>query len=71
MLFWEQSLPDVKVLSEDLSIKVNLKEGTLKFFNQAKELVEYSAVQFHLHAPAEHTINGERHDAEFHIVHKI
>jgi hypothetical protein len=44
VLFWEQSLPEVKVLSENLSIQVNLKEGTLKFFNQAKELVEYSAV---------------------------
>jgi carbonic anhydrase len=30
----------------------------------------YSLVQFHLHAPAEHTLDGRSFDAELHLVHK-
>lgn len=30
----------------------------------------YPLVQFHLHEPAEHLVNGVRHDAELHLVHK-
>ncbi len=29
----------------------------------------YQLVQFHFHAPAEHTINGVQYDAELHLVH--
>jgi carbonic anhydrase len=29
----------------------------------------YRLVQFHFHAPSEHTINGVRYDAELHLVH--
>jgi carbonic anhydrase len=29
----------------------------------------YKLVQFHFHAPSEHTINGVRYDAELHLVH--
>jgi carbonic anhydrase len=29
----------------------------------------YQLVQFHFHAPSEHTINGIRYDAELHLVH--
>ncbi len=29
----------------------------------------YQLVQFHFHAPSEHTINGVRYDAELHLVH--
>jgi carbonic anhydrase len=29
----------------------------------------YKLVQFHFHAPSEHTINGFRYDAELHLVH--
>lgn len=31
---------------------------------------EFSLVQFHFHAPSEHTVDGEHHDAEVHLVHK-
>lgn len=33
------------------------------------ETVEFQAVQMHLHAPSEHTIEGYHFDAELHIVH--
>ena len=31
--------------------------------------VEYDALQFHFHAPSEHTIDEELRDLELHIVH--
>ena len=31
--------------------------------------VAYQLVQFHFHGPSEHTINGEGHDMELHLVH--
>jgi carbonic anhydrase len=30
----------------------------------------YALAQFHMHAPSEHTIDGQRFDAELHLVHK-
>ncbi|CAG9310102.1 unnamed protein product [Blepharisma stoltei] len=30
---------------------------------------QFDSLQFHFHAPAEHLINGDRHDLEMHIVH--
>jgi len=32
---------------------------------------EFEAVQFHFHAPTEHTINGKHFDLELHIVHQM
>lgn len=31
---------------------------------------DYELIQFHLHAPSDHTINGRRYDAELHLVHQ-
>jgi carbonic anhydrase len=33
--------------------------------------VAYKLAQFHFHAPSEHTVNGEKFDAELHLVHTI
>jgi carbonic anhydrase len=30
----------------------------------------YQLIQFHFHAPSEHTINGTQYDAELHLVHR-
>lgn len=30
----------------------------------------YEPIQFHFHAPSEHTINGESYDLELHLVHR-
>jgi carbonic anhydrase len=30
----------------------------------------YQLVQFHFHAPSEHTVDGKQYDAELHLVHK-
>ena len=34
-------------------------------------ILRYNALQFHIHAPSEHQINGVYYDAEIHIVFKI
>ena len=31
---------------------------------------EYRLLQFHYHAPSEHTVDGKQHDAELHFVHE-
>jgi carbonic anhydrase len=30
---------------------------------------QFKPLQFHVHAPAEHTVNGHRYPLEFHLVH--
>mmetsp|Transcript_41130 Transcript_41130/g.30245 ORF Transcript_41130/g.30245 Transcript_41130/m.30245 type:complete len:119 (+) Transcript_41130:213-569(+) len=39
---------------------VNFQDGTKR---------SYHLLQFHMHSPSEHTINGLHYDAEMHIVH--
>lgn len=34
------------------------------------EMLEFSVLQFHFHAPSEHTFGLEHNDLEMHIVHK-
>ena len=43
--------------------------GTLVFTTPEGETELYKVVQFHFHAPSEHTFRGKRYDAELHIVH--
>jgi carbonic anhydrase len=43
------------------------KESTLSVGSQPTDV--YKLVQFHFHAPSEHTINGVHYDAELHLVH--
>jgi carbonic anhydrase len=50
--------------------------GTLKAsFGSGPEIrlngIPYDLIQFHFHAPAEHTVNGQRADMEVHFVHLI
>lgn len=32
---------------------------------------EFTAAQFHIHTPSEHTVNGIHYDLEMHIVHTL
>jgi len=45
----------------DYFIRANLE-------NDAGETHSYDAIQFHFHAPSEHTIEGKHSDLEMHIV---
>lgn len=40
------------------------------FYDETKKAKQYTPLQFHFHAPSEHTIDGHTYDLELHIVHK-
>lgn len=46
------------------AIQVNMEGGTLTY-----EGTTYKLTQFHIHAPSEHTVEGDRFAAEIHLVH--
>jgi len=50
------------------SLKWELKHGVGKTALHRSKV--FNALQFHIHTGAEHTINGVRHDIEFHFVHQ-
>ena len=45
-------------------------KGALTWFDVNGNPDNYDALQFHFHAPSEHTFNGHHYDLEMHIVHK-
>ncbi len=49
--------------------QVGYKDGSLAFWDEEGELGLYNILQFHVHAPSEHTFDGEHYDLELHIVH--
>jgi carbonic anhydrase len=42
----------------------------LFLYDETRTKKEYEPLQFHWHAPSEHTFNGKHYDMELHIVHK-
>ena len=42
-------------------------ELNITFWNGSREY--FTPKQFHLHAPSEHSVDGELYDAEIHLVH--
>ena len=48
------------------TIQVNVDEGSQIVYNE----ISYSLLQFHLHSPSEHTIDGEAAPMEIHFVHQ-
>jgi len=46
------------------------KEEYLQLIDETRTKKAYTPLQFHLHAPSEHTFNGKHYDLELHIVHK-
>lgn len=44
--------------------------GNLAFWEESEhEATLFAPIQFHIHAPSEHTFNGKHYDLELHIVH--
>ena len=54
------------LLDNGHTVQANAAPGSTLTANGAR----YGFVQFHLHAPSEHTVAGKRFDAELHLVHK-
>jgi carbonic anhydrase len=54
------------ILNNGHTVQVNYDAGSYIELDG----VRYDVLQFHYHAPSEHTVNGETFPAELHIVHK-
>ena len=59
-LAWTTSIPNVDG-------QLDRTELEITFFDGKK--TSFSPLQFHLHAPSEHSVDGNLYDAEMHIVH--
>jgi len=71
-LFWtDHDLCGLKVCDMGNTLQVNGAFSKLLGTDVDGGVYEYEAIQFHFHAPAEHTIRGEFYDLELHIVHQI
>ncbi|CDW72963.1 UNKNOWN [Stylonychia lemnae] len=60
------------VIMKDLgtTYQVPFIDGALAFWDENDELETYQILQFHVHAPSEHTFDGKFYDLEIHFVHK-
>lgn len=56
----------LKIVNNGHSIQVNCEPGSSVMIDGEK----YELIQFHFHAPSEHTVNGQFYDMELHLVHK-
>lgn len=57
---------ELKIINNGHTIKIEYDEGSSIIFGDK----EYKLLQYHFHAPSEHTINGEYYDMELHLVHQ-
>jgi len=67
----DHTLAGLKVDETAYSLKVNGSFSKLRATDVDGHVYEFEAIQFHFHAPAEHTINGHQYDLELHIVHQM
>lgn len=56
----------LKIVNNGHSIQVNCEPGSTVMVDGET----YELVQFHFHAPSEHTVKGQFYDMEMHLVHK-
>jgi carbonic anhydrase len=61
-----QPVSPMRILNNGHTIQVNIDPGS----SIEVDGVAYDLVQFHFHAPSEHTIAGEHQPMELHLVHK-
>ena len=57
---------EVKILNNGHTVQVNYDPGSYIEIDGQR----YDLLQFHYHAPSEHTLNGKSFAAELHLVHK-
>ena len=70
--FWDyQNYPTgLDVTLQEHTIKVDFNDGVYKLRDAEGKTDLFTPLQFHVHSPSEHTINGKFFDVELHIVHK-
>jgi carbonic anhydrase len=52
------------------TVQSEVDKGQLIFIDRDGNVNQFELLQFHLHAPSEHTIGGRSYDLELHLVHK-
>jgi len=67
----DHALTGLKVEDLGNTLQVNGSFSKLVATDVDGHTYEFEAIQFHFHAPAEHTINGKHYDLELHIVHQM
>ena len=67
----DNALPGLKVIDDGKSLTVAGPFSKLRAADMDGNTYEFEAIQFHFHAPAEHTINGGQYELELHIVHQM
>lgn len=67
----DHTLTGLKVNDTGNTLQVDGSFSKLRATDVHGDVYEFEAIQFHFHAPAEHTINGKHYDLELHIVHQM
>jgi len=67
----DNTLPGLKVIDDGKSLTCFGPFSKLRAADMDGNTYEFEAIQFHFHAPAEHTINGGQYELELHIVHQM
>ncbi|MFD2515905.1 carbonic anhydrase [Pontibacter locisalis] len=71
----EAELADIRYEYEPFPMKIVDNGHTVQVYGTERSFItvegkRYQFKQFHFHYPSEHTINGERHPLEMHLVHQ-
>ena len=71
---YDASKMDERKDGKDMATNWTVELGALSTAHMTRRsndlLADYKAVQFHVHTPSEHTVDGNYFDAEIHIVHQ-
>jgi len=67
----DHTLNNIKVNDTGVALTAFGPFSKLRATDVDGDVYEFEALQFHFHAPAEHTINEGRYELELHIVHKM
>ena len=64
-----EDIEDAELLYSHNQLQMNYSKSKLKL-TKDNEVSNWQSVQFHFHAPCEHTVDSVQHDVEFHLVHQ-
>lgn len=66
----QNEILDRGTFNATVQLEAKTGDGHLIFIDAQGNLTQYELLEFHVHAPSEHTIGGKSYDFELHIVHK-
>lgn len=58
------------VVDKSHTFQVNFDDGSLVLWDTNGDSKAYYLLQYHVHAPSEHTVDGKNFEVEIHMVHK-